>query len=84
MTGVSTVEFPIYRKYENEKSYFKILSNSVFIELKAESNGFKKYEFEAKILPDRVLIHDIITNENNYWLSISKEEYESILAKTID
>lgn len=83
MAEVSTVEFPIYRKYENEKSYFKVLSHSQFMELKSESKGFRKYKFEATILPDRVLIQDMISNKNNHWVSISKEEFELILAKTI-
>lgn len=75
--------FPIYRKYPNGQSYFKIVSPTEFIELKLEAKGFKTYTFQATILPDRVYIQDLILNENQYWSSSDADEFEGILSKII-
>lgn len=81
---MSKTAFPVYRKYSNDKSYFKVISDIEFMELKLERNGFKLYSFEAKILPDRNFIQDLIVADNEFCQVIDEEEYKAIAAKIID
>lgn len=76
-------QFPLYRKYHNNSSYFKINSFDSFVELKRMPKGFVLYEFSAKILPDRNYIHDMIFDYELYWNEIDKNEFEAI-QDTID
>jgi len=71
------MEFPQYRKYPNNKSYFKVLSANSFEEIQILGKSKLKTRFEAKIHPDRVLIQDMLGAEEN-WQVITAEEYEGI------
>lgn len=72
-----TLEFPIYRKYEGNRSIFKITTAKNFEEIQIMGEQLYKYSVEAKTLPDFHLINDMINKENNHWIESSKEEYES-------
>ena len=72
------LSYPEYRKYHNEKSYFKIISETLFEEIKITGKKAKLHAFEAKILPDRNYIYDLTFNHEAHWTSINEEEYESI------
>ena len=69
--------FPVFRKYSNNKSYFKVLNANEFEEITILGSNFWIYHFEAKILPDRYLIQDMIELEEGRWVSISENEYET-------
>jgi hypothetical protein len=73
--------FPIYRKYGNNKSFFKILDNDHFIELKLTGLLVEKHLFEAKILPDRNFIQDMISMHNGHWEEATAEEFEALEAR---
>ena len=77
----SDIVFPLYRKYKNEKSFFKITSISSFEEIIFMRNKATLHLFEAKILPDRNYILDMIYNYEPYWSLSSKEEFEEIKSK---
>lgn len=68
--------YPVFRKYSNNKSYFKVLNANEFEEITVLASNFWIYRFEAKILPDRYLIHDMIELEAGRWESITEKEYE--------
>lgn len=71
--------FPQYRKYKNNASFFIIHDESRFTEYKLENHQFKAYHFEAKILPDRNYIQDMLNDYELYWEKIEAEEfYDSI------
>jgi hypothetical protein len=53
--------FPLYRRYSGTQTWFEVLSPSVFRELKIMPHGFSFSYFEARILPDRNYLHDLIT-----------------------
>jgi hypothetical protein len=72
--------FPLYRKYPNNKSYFKVLTELHFIELQIIGKYFRMEEFVAKIMPDRYLVSDMIDLSQGFWVSSSEEEYEAVLA----
>lgn len=72
------MEFPVYRKYANNKSYFKITSETRFDELKVTGKLIERYPFEAKIYPDRVFIQDMLAMENDHWIESSEKEFEEL------
>lgn len=76
------VKFPIYRKYHNGASYFKIFSESLFEEIKKEPGGYRVYEFEARILPDRNFLYDMIYNYQAHWQEIDEGEYLETRSKS--
>ena len=74
--------FPQFRKYTNGASFFRVDSPEHFDELKKMPSGFVQYSFQARILPDRNYIMDMLNCDSNYWVKISKSDYELINALT--
>lgn len=74
--------FPVFRKYLNNASYFKIFSADEFEEIKKMPGGYSLFKFKAKILPDRNFIHDMLNNSDLHWVNIEQSEYEEIRSKT--
>jgi len=71
--------FPIYRKYSNEKSYFKIISDHEFYQLDLIGHGYTYEHLIARIFPDKLLIQDMKMKNGNYWKDIPIEEFENKL-----
>lgn len=69
------MDFPVYRKYKNNKSFFKIISENQFQELMFIGNRIEVYDFYAKIFPDFQLIRDMIDMENGSYDEITEEEF---------
>lgn len=76
-----TEEFPVYRKYTNNKNYFKIISTSEFIEISVVGKQVVIKKIEAKIYPDKLFILDLINCINSI-LKISEEEFISLEQKS--
>lgn len=72
--------FPQYRKYSNDQSYFKIVSETELIELKIFGSMFEIHHIIAKILPERVMIADMLNDYKNFAEAINEQEYEMKLA----
>lgn len=72
------MNYPQYRKYKNNKSYFRINSEETFDEIRATGNKYFLYHFTAKILPDRNFISDMLKNTGGNWETITESEYNSI------
>lgn len=75
------MEFPIYRKYSNNKSFFKVLGLTTFEELKFMGSKVERYFFEAQILPERNFINDMIAMRNGSWVESDESEFNSIRSK---
>lgn len=75
--------FPVFRKYEHNRNFFKIINEKEFIELQIIGKKYHINEFKAKIFPDFNLISDMIKLENNHWLESNEEEFETALNKAI-
>lgn len=75
--------YPQFRKYKNNKSYFKIISASAFEEIQVFNNTYFIYFFEAKILPDRNFIDDLTFNYQNYCDLIAENDYQEIKNKVL-
>lgn len=52
--------FPVFRKYSDNLTYFRIDSETEFTELKRLGNYFSKTANTAKIYTDKVYIKDLI------------------------
>lgn len=74
------MNFPLYRKYPNNKSFFKIVDSDHFQEIKLTGKLSELHQFEAKILPDRNFIQDMIAMENEFWIESDAQEFEKMLA----
>lgn len=73
--------FPQYRKYKNNKHFFKIISNSEFDEIHFIGSKIIITKHHAKILPDRNLLHDLLHDIGNTCELSTEEEYQSQLKK---
>lgn len=75
------MKFPIFRRYKNHKSYFKIISQSEFTEYKEFGGKLEKHKIKASILPDRNYIQDMISDFENHWEIIDEQQFEAFLAE---
>jgi hypothetical protein len=73
------MKFPQFRKYKNQQSYFKILSTSEFVEYKLTAKQLHSHRFEAKILPDRNYISDMLHEPDPYWEKIDESEFQQFI-----
>ncbi|HRG37823.1 MAG TPA: hypothetical protein PK289_04770 [Bacteroidia bacterium] len=75
---MNTIVYPQYRKYKNNKVYFKIISANEWEELHVLGNKVRLHPFVAKILPDRNYISDMTFDYKDHWELIEEEEYEEL------
>jgi hypothetical protein len=69
------MEFPIYRKYKNNKHFFKIISMDEFEELSFIGKKLIVTLHQATILPDRNFMSDLINDIGNTAEIATEEEY---------
>jgi hypothetical protein len=73
-----TITYPQYRKFPNNKVYFKILSSTEWEEIQIIGSKHILHRFTVKIMPDRNYLHDMTFDYENNWVKIEEEEYEEI------
>lgn len=71
--------FPVFLKYKQHATYFKINSLNQFDELRILGNYFNLLKHDAKILPDRVFIADLLEDKGERLERITKHEFEDVL-----
>ena len=71
------IMFPTYRKYKNNKNFFKIISVSEFDEISFIGSKAIVVKHIAKILPDRNFIYDLLNDVGNTCETATEEEYET-------
>ena len=71
------LQFPIYRKRLNNKSFYKITSNNTFEEVQLTGSLKMKYEFTADKYPEFLYIKDLI--ELNYCEEITEIQWNELL-----
>ena len=69
------INFPLYRKYKNNKSYFKIVSPQVFEEIQLIGNKKVFRQTEAKLYPEKMFVMDLISNFSEMADEITEAEY---------
>lgn len=76
------MQYPVYRKYPHNKTFFKIHSAEEFEELSIMGKKYSLNHFKAKIHPDRMYIFDLLHNYHSHYIAIDKDEYERILKES--
>ncbi|MGY6560574.1 MAG: hypothetical protein ACXITV_00565 [Luteibaculaceae bacterium] len=74
-------DFPQYRKYKNNQRFFKILNTQELVELSLMGKFYEITNLEAKTLPERNLISDLLVTDGLYTDVITAEEYETALIR---
>jgi hypothetical protein len=74
------MEFPVYRKINNGKSYYKIISNLEFVEIQIIGKIYFKNHFKISQYPDKLFLLDVISGKPPYEIA-SQEEVERLLIK---
>jgi hypothetical protein len=77
-------KFPIYRKYPDNKSIFKILSLKEFEEIKTLGKFYFVTTIEATQYPEMVLIKDMINLEQGGWMAINENEFDDLYQEIKD
>ncbi len=72
------INYPQYRKYLNDKVFFKIISNNEWEEVQIVGSNYLLHHFTVQIMPDRNLIYDMTFDYNRNWAKIESDEYEKV------
>jgi hypothetical protein len=73
------VRFPVYRKYANSKSYFKIASETSALEVQLLGSNCLEHTIEASIFPERQFIKDLLELSFPGILEADEGEFEAIM-----
>ncbi len=74
-----TNTFPQYRKYSNNKNYFKLINENEFIEISIIGKRVISNTHQVKIYPDRLFFNDLLECNNQIIISNAKE-FDELLA----
>lgn len=69
--------YPQYRKLVNNKSFYKIASDNVVIEIQLSGSRWQKHEIHARILPEKLLVLDLLAADGSSYVKIEEAEYFS-------
>lgn len=73
------MNYPVYRKYKNNKNFFKIINENEFEEISFIGKKTIVTKHQVNILPDRNFIFDLLHDIGNTSELSNQEEYESYL-----
>ncbi|HEY8403323.1 MAG TPA: hypothetical protein VIK71_01805 [Flavobacteriales bacterium] len=77
-------QFPQYRRLANQLSYYKIESPSELLEIQRMGQRWTQHQLIAKILPERLLIQDILENEGGRYEIIDESAFNDFLKMCTD
>jgi len=69
------IDFPVYRKYKNNKSYFKIIQPNLFEEIQVIGSKKIIKQIEAKLYPERLFVQDLVLNYQEMADEITETQY---------
>ena len=69
------IHFPVYRKYKNNKSYFKIIHPRLFEEVQIIGRRKIIKQIEAKLFPEVLFVRDLVLNYSEMADEISEKQY---------
>jgi hypothetical protein len=72
------IDFPVYRKYKNNKTYFKIIHPRLFEEIQLIGSKKVIKQTEAKLYPEVLFVNDLLLNYGEMAFEIGKEEYDLV------
>ncbi|MGY8952093.1 MAG: hypothetical protein ACKVJP_01850 [Flavobacteriales bacterium] len=73
------MNYPVYRKYFNGMSYFKIISKMEFEEKQKIGSKIHKHHVIANQFPEKIRIKDMVECFDNLWSEIEKEEFDNFI-----
>lgn len=73
--------YPQYRMLSNGKSYYKIIDSSTMEEIQLMSNRYAIHNLSASILPERLLIQDILNLQDGLYTVVDESEYLDVMAR---
>ncbi len=74
------IEYPQYRKYSNNKVFFKIVSSTQWEEIQVLGSTYTLHQFTVKIMPDRNFIYDMTFDYQRNLIKIDAAEYLAVYA----
>lgn len=74
------IQFPQYRKYSNNKNFFKINSPKEFEEIQVIGSKKLHRKVVATQFPEMNLIIDLVTIANEFILNSSQNEFDELIA----
>ncbi|WP_317899668.1 hypothetical protein [Aurantibacillus circumpalustris] len=69
------IHFPVYRKYKNNKSYFKIIHPRLFEEIQIIGSKKVVKQIEARLFPEVLFIQDLVLNFGEMADEIQEVDY---------
>ncbi len=75
------IQFPVYRKYKDNKRFFKIISGTCFEEIQVIGSKLIFNKIEAKQLPEMNQVYDLVYNYPDFGSEITENEYLTIFSR---
>ncbi|MCW3078376.1 MAG: hypothetical protein JWO32_2985 [Bacteroidetes bacterium] len=72
------INFPVYRKYKNSKSYFKIIHPRLFEEIQLVGSKKIVKQVNAVQFPEINFVRDMVFNFSDMAFEINEEEYNAV------
>jgi hypothetical protein len=69
------ISFPVFRKYKNNKHFFKIVSRNYFEEAQIIGKKVIIHKIEARRLPEMNQLYDLVYNYREFGSEITENEY---------
>jgi hypothetical protein len=76
--NLEDIHFPVYRKYKNNKSYFKIIHPRLFEEIQIVGSKKIVKQIEAKLFPEVLFIQDLVLNYHEMADEIEESDYSRL------
>jgi hypothetical protein len=71
--------FPVYRKYADEHTFFKIDSAESFSELRRMGKYYSLSQIQAQNYADRLMINDMVILSSAHYLESTEVEFNRML-----
>lgn len=78
MKQLNEITYPVYRMYTNGLTWIRIDSPSRFTEVRKIGSRYELMSYEAKILPDRNHILDLVLNYEPFAVEIPSDVFEKV------
>ena len=78
LKNLNEITFPVYRMYNNELTWVRVESPIRFTEVRKIGSRFELNVFEAKILPDRNHIADLVLNYSGFAVEIPSNVFDKM------
>ena len=76
---IEDINFPVYRCYKNQKTYFKILNPREFEEIQIIGKLKKHRTIKAEQFPEINFIRDLLLNYSEMAIEINEKDYQMVL-----